>query len=328
MVDSERYGEATATASNPAGRPEEGRGADRERSQGKGRARQSRDEAKETQDDLGLAPRGLISLWDMLKRYAEDFYQLGGLLGHIREWLRQEPQPLANLQGDAKDVMATAIVSAPLDSLVERLDAINLDFSVKAVSRLKELLDKDSVKKTVVELAQAVEDIDRRIRDELEARYLLFVAEDKARHYNAFQDGWVDAISRFNGITTDVEEAEKCFALGRYSACVFHLMRVAEIGVQEMGRRLKLPAWKIQEPWGKIIKAIHDAVLTMPHKTTAQKSKQQKWSLLADALFQVNLAWRIPTEHPRVPGEVYTEEQADEALASVKALLRHLAIVI
>ena len=66
----------------------------------------------------------------------------------------------------------------------------------------------------------------------------------------------------------------------------------------------------------------------MPHKTTAQKSKQQKWSLLADALFQVNLAWRIPTEHPRVPGEVYTEEQADEALASVKALLRHLAIVI
>ena len=138
-------GKEAATASNPAGRPEEGRGADRERSQGKGRARQSRDEAKETQDDLGLAPRGLISLWDMLKRYAEDFYQLGGLLGHIREWLRQEPQPLANLQGDAKDVMATAIVSAPLDSLVERLDAINLDFSVKAVSRLKELLDKRCV---------------------------------------------------------------------------------------------------------------------------------------------------------------------------------------
>ncbi len=38
---------------------------------------------------------------------------------------------------------------------------------------------------------------------------------------------------RFPSLATDIDEAGKCFATGRFTATVFHLMRVMEVGVQE-----------------------------------------------------------------------------------------------
>jgi hypothetical protein len=40
------------------------------------------------------------------------------------------------------------------------------------------------------------------------------------------------------GFQEDADEAGKCFAVGRYTACVFHLMRIMERCVQKMGRDL------------------------------------------------------------------------------------------
>jgi kynurenine formamidase len=36
---------------------------------------------------------------------------------------------------------------------------------------------------------------------------------------------------------TDIQEASKSFAVGRFTACVFHLMRVMELGVQALGKK-------------------------------------------------------------------------------------------
>src|ERR1022692_1563167 len=53
---------------------------------------------------------------------------------------------------------------------------------------------------------------------------------DEAEHYNEPLRGWENLADRF-GCGFDICEANKCLALERYTAAVFHLMKVVEAGV-------------------------------------------------------------------------------------------------
>ena len=54
-------------------------------------------------------------------------------------------------------------------------------------------------------------------------------------------------IDRFPDTVMDVEEMGKCFALSRYSACVFHSLLIVECGLIELGKEIKVadpkPGW-------------------------------------------------------------------------------------
>src|SRR6185369_9757921 len=94
---------------------------------------------------------------------------------------------------------------------------------------------------THTELKDAVFQLQDRIRDELDSVYFLLVPFEKARIYYS-PNPFGEAVSnKFGKAITDIQEASKCLAVGRFTACVFHLMRVMEIGVQHLGRKLKLP---------------------------------------------------------------------------------------
>lgn len=316
-----------APQANAAGRSEEGCRADRQAPEGCGRGSHAQAEAEEYEGDLGLSARGLISLWQMLRQYAFAFYDLGISLEKLQAATAYALSSLKDAESQGK-VLAKVreVVQDTLPQIRERIVYLDLTVTLRELDRWVNA-DGSLNEVSLEEWGRRAETLSGRITDELRDRNLLYVDSARANHYKNFRDNWKEALARFN-IATDVEEAEKCFALGRFSGCVFHLMRVAEIGVQDLGRKLKLPEWKIQEPWGNIVKAVQDKVKGLPHKTKAQKKKQHAWSSVADALYQVNLAWRIPTEHPRVPGDSYSEEQAAEALGRVRALMRHLASVI
>ena len=132
-------------------------------------------------------------------------------------------------------------------------------------------------------------------------------------------------LSRFDVAVDVAEEAEKCFALDRFAGCVYHLMRVVEVGVQALGKHLQLSDEILAESWGRIVAAVQKKAEKMAHNTLEKEEAQRSVSEIADALFHVNLAWRIPTDHPRVPNQSYNKVQADEALGRVKALMRHLS---
>ncbi len=326
--NSEQYAEERPRASHPAGRVQEAGEGDLPRSEGRGREGQADEvESEEGYTDLGLGNHGIISLWDMLKRYAESFYQVGALIGTFRQLLEKKTDPPLDKETD--DKMAAEMAGMSLSTLEERLREIDLVYSLKAVSRLKSALEPDPVLGTITKqkVKDAFKEIDRYIRDELEERVLFFVSPERAIHYNDFRGGWQGVLDRFD-VAVDVEEAERCYALDRFTATVFHLMRVAEVGVQQLGKHLTLPATVLAASWGEILREVQKEIEKMPHDTIEKKEAQRKLSEIADALFHVNLAWRIPADHPRTPGTVYTEDQASEALGRVKSLMRHLAFTI
>jgi hypothetical protein len=121
----------------------------------------------------------------------------------------------------------------------------------------------------------------------------------------------------------DVKEAGNCFASGRFTACVFHLMRVLEIGLIVFAKVFPaVPTSK--ENWQQIIEKIESEIRAMPSaavKVADWKGKQEKYSQLANSFMFFKDAWRNYTAHVR--GK-YTEDESDGIYRNVRSFMQGL----
>jgi hypothetical protein len=118
----------------------------------------------------------------------------------------------------------------------------------------------------------------------------------------------------------DIKEAGKCFAFARWTATVFHLMRILENGVQRFANKLALSI-NPRDTWGMILTAIDRAINTMPTSTSEERDKQTTYHGLRASLHAVKEAWRNPTMHPKA---TYNEQEAREIFELVKIFMRRL----
>jgi hypothetical protein len=112
-----------------------------------------------------------------------------------------------------------------------RCAEIDLPLSVLALERLSTMAQNPSC--TIRSLRGAVDDAHLRVRDVLSLRLFLHIPQRHASYYSSPFAGWELVTERFS-CAFDVEEAAKCLAVGRFSAAVFHLMRIVEVAVLEL----------------------------------------------------------------------------------------------
>ncbi|HEY2849107.1 MAG TPA: hypothetical protein VGI97_04465 [Gemmatimonadaceae bacterium] len=124
-------------------------------------------------------------------------------------------------------------------------------------------------------------------------------------------------LDAFPDLATDIDEAGKCFGTGRFTACVFHLMRVMERGVGEFGKLLGLTITQESE-WATILNTVDAKVDAMPKSDKTRQQIAETSSLL----HAVKLAWRNPAMHPKA---TYTEEEANRIIEAVSTYMRDLA---
>jgi len=159
------------------------------------------------------------------------------------------------------------------------------------------------------------------IADDLTQPLLMFIQPEKAAYYDAQKIFGPTVTKKFPKCSTDIEEAGKCFAAGRSTAAVFHLMRLTEYGVRRLAGKLKLTV-KPNATWGQILTAMDPAIGALPTATERQRKRQHEYQELRASLHAVKEAWRNPTMHPQA---TYTNEAAQEIFQHVKAFMRRLA---
>jgi hypothetical protein len=128
----------------------------------------------------------------------------------------------------------------------------------------------------------------------------------------------------FPSANDDISEAAKCLALGRGTACIFHIMRALEVAVQVIADKIKAPI--VDEhgkglPWGVIaqnMKPIIDKMLN-------GSEEQIKWYRVQAHLVVVNRAWRVPTAHPKQ--KIYNTEEAEAVFNATKTFMQELAVL-
>jgi hypothetical protein len=195
-----------------------------------------------------------------------------------------------------------------------------LPMCCRSLERLHDAVEKRQNWNVLVEHA---EDLNRRLADELLGRVFFQISE--AARYETPLSGWEDVVVRFPDVQADVEESGRCFAVARYTASIFHLMRVLEGGLDGIAKILN-PGDDWYSSWEAYLRKLNEA--WRARYDDPKNPNHRKWSRFFSEverhLYAIKIAVRNPTMH-RLE-RTYTEESAEEIYSEVRSLMRHLAV--
>jgi hypothetical protein len=167
--------------------------------------------------------------------------------------------------------------------------------------------------------AQHIADI---MEKELSARIFVIVEPDHAKYFSATAPFGDQVETAFPTAAPEIADACKCFALQRYTASVFHLMRTLEVGLNALAAATGVPFQN--QSWNRIIEQIENSIRSKSSSKHGEgwKEDEQFFSEAAAHFRVLKNAWRNYAMHLH---ERYDEERATDILNSVRAFMRHLA---
>jgi hypothetical protein len=266
--------------------------------------------------------RQLLRLGDIVRRFnPERLYTLAGPHYFGRNNLeRGGADPDARYPEEGVET-AVSIYESVYQECVDG----GLRASAISASNLLAKLKRRATRKEIVEL---VEELSRRVGDELLGEFFLQLTLVEAEAYENWQKGWETILEKFRDPTRDVEEMNKCFALGRYTASMFHALHVAEWGAVYLGDRIGVTDPK--KSWGaterklrELVKSGHGAfpsTLGCTFEFVEQMHRE---------IESMMLAWRHKVDHAVnhlyiVPNTDFTPDVAEHVISAVRIFMLRL----
>jgi hypothetical protein len=170
---------------------------------------------------------------------------------------------------------------------------------------------------TLGELTRALRELNNTIHREMQSYSFFHMPFAQAKYYKKNMLFGARVAVRFPTTEFDIMEAGNCYAMGRGTACVFHLMRVMEVGVQSFGGVLGVQLAS-EKNWQNILDEINKAIKGLPSKAP----KTVAMSQVAAHLYNVKVAWRNQVMHPH---DKYTMDEAKDILGHVESFMKTLA---
>lgn len=265
-------------------------------------------------------PYGLLSLWDMERIYAEKLVDIGQRLyaislayieargGGVADGIIQNP-----LDDDQRD-----LVKSTLKELIKICDTIDFKVSGDALS-----MAYDDLPRTLREF----EIISRGVISELKSRKFFHIQSHKASFYENDKLLSDAVLASFPKAAAELKMAANCFATDLNTACVFHCMRAAEIGVWAIGKAVgvSFPDKPIE------LADIHPILDQVESKIAGMKDlargaeKEAKLAFYSQAATQFRYfkdGWRVRVAHARA---TYGEAEAKKILEHTKDFFEDLS---
>jgi hypothetical protein len=164
---------------------------------------------------------------------------------------------------------------------------------------------------------------------ELQSKLFTFILPHRAEYFSDENVGTeISAILRhmgeFANAKTDLVEAGNCFAAGRFTAAVYHLMRTAEYGLVAVAACVGVSENK-RTSWDKLIQGIESEIKRMVSSATKPsdwREQEKKYNDLCSWFTAIQKGWRNPVSHiPRI----YSESTAKGMFSAINTLFAHLS---
>lgn len=273
-----------------------------------------------------FSPYALISWWDMEQFSAEGLYQIGKHLGEIDRildiFLVETRENATDALGAPYDLDADQHndLASHLEVIREYCNDLNLHIAAQCVEEFYETLDSDEFS---IKFARVFsKEIGNTVRRELQTVLFFHVPSSRVEFYDQSALFGTEVSAKFPNLQSDIVEAGNCLALGRGTACVFHLMRVMEAAVQELAQKLGVTligTTPIRDAdWQNILDQINKALKPMNQKALQTIALCEA----ASHLYHVKIAWRNQVMHPKA---TYTLEEAEDILRQVRTFMKALA---
>jgi hypothetical protein len=268
------------------------------------------------------------SLWDMMELKASAFYQAVSGIRHMQGFLfGKKDDPQTDLAAKIKSSgPAAAQIGRILDELNRSLDVLGAKLTKILLARVITQLALETL--TWSQLSDLMDELDSRLKDELLFPKLLVIEENKLEYFeSSFPIFGAEFETGFPTAAFELDEAAKCFALGRPTAAVFHLMRIMETGIRAIADCLGTPppTKDAERNWGVMLRRIKEE---LDRRTAA---RPPLWGVSSDkdffyeayaSLDAVRVAWRNTTMHVE---KTYPEDAAEHIFGAVKGFMSALA---
>lgn len=267
-------------------------------------------------------PYRLVSLWDMLQFSAGNLIRTLHHLCGLQSSVKYMPNLMLNSRM-ADNSRNDLLIS--LDIIYKECVSMGLTASAASASQLRESIEKNQHAPTVAGISRHLQG---RLEDELKAALFFHLTPDRARMYNVDEAFGPEVSDAFPSASYDLREAGNCYALSRYTACVFHLMRVLECGLQAVSRATDItdprPNWDpVVKRLDKLLKMDTDHLKKNPTDRVAEVHDNRDFYAGVSSHFHaIKLAWRNRVMHIE---RSYSEEDAKEIMNASKGLMRQLA---
>jgi hypothetical protein len=266
----------------------------------------------------------LLTLQALMKKF-----EAQELLNAIRRLMRDADllKAVHKKRMSPRQTGVLATVEKQIKELTKCCESADLPMSVLALKRLlllfplSEQAIAESIQSAVLKAVITVE-------DELSLHSYFSLEPNEAELYSQPWAGWEKIVAKFPDTNRDIEEMNKCFALGRYTAAMFHALHVAEWGAIKLGDYIGVADPK--KGWGPAQKKLRELVDAGHSKLPANLKGQ------FDFLEQMNreiqtmvLAWRHKVDHAAnhlaiIPNTEFTPEVARHIMGAVKVFLSRL----
>lgn len=174
-----------------------------------------------------------------------------------------------------------------------------------------------------------IHDLRKRIHDELGGRCTFLLTPDQEKAFTDEKAFGQDVFDKFPDARLDVTEAAQCNALGRHTAAVCHLMRVLEVGLKVLAKKLGIPDPLISSnrDWGSMLATIQAEI-----QANKKTPKIADWHSIHNHVEQAHAflmsakgAWRNPTMHVE---NHYNEGEAASIYGAVHGFMRQVVLLV
>lgn len=280
-------------------------------------------------------PYRLVTLWDVLYFNADSFVNLMSDLEEIERALTVAPQKM-------HDPIESKRMANHFAHAIAYCGQLGLSSALKQAKRIRTRIDTGAC--AVSEFKGMLLEFRTRILEDCQSKVFFSITDsriideffesapnDPEHLVQKSADKIFDpsTVARFPGIIQDTEEAARCFVCGRHSACVFHLMRVVEVGVLRVALVAGITDQK--PSWGAILQKVEKLVFRTEYKDLPSVV-QPNIAFLKDVLPRlqaVQHAWRNKVTHVEdklIPTTAEANEEICwEVLIATRALMRKLA---
>jgi hypothetical protein len=266
---------------------------------------------KRLRENNPLQPFKIVSLWDMLPFCAELFINLYSALERLDQ--SEDIKEVAKCMADFPEI------DKRFDGFNNTLKKLGLAVSIESIKDLQRAIGREGINEKDLKLLFSV--FRKTISNELATKKMFILSAVEADYYDNTENGFCnEAMKNFPSAVYDMREAGSCFAFNRNTACVFHLMRTMEVGLNALG-----------QPFGvSVVQNWHATLMDIKKEVefwnlNPSRGWKGVYPFYAEAISHFRVvkdAWRNHTMHIR---ERYSVGRTQDIFNSVTAFMRHLA---
>jgi hypothetical protein len=202
-------------------------------------------------------------------------------------------------------------ITVCLDGLHKLGAAIELDSSLLAqISDLRGETESGTCALAAMLLRDRLATIIKGVNDNLRSRKFMYVPRDQAAYWDnidLFGDDFIIGFPR--AALLEMMEAGNCYSAGRWTACVFHSMRVAEYGLRILAKRLNVTITHKGKQcpleygdWNTVITGIKKKIADIRQNQKVGPKREQALQFFSDAADHCEYMkdiWRNEISHTR-----------------------------